>query len=177
MAKIRDSLPMRKSAYLLIFLAVSGWMTHDSLWPEAVVADDNAGPTSEVPDKAPWSPSGEQRFAYDIVLHKPEEIHALLRRAEKLAKAPRPASEQANIAMVLHGPEIDIFAINNYPKYREIVDLAAKLDAYNVIEIKMCQSVMRKRGLKNHDVPGFIELVPYAPAELEKLRQRDYVVL
>ena len=79
--------------------------------------------------------------------------------------------------MVLHGPEIDIFSIENYPKYKDIVDLAAKLDAYNVIEVKMCQTMMRMRGLKNNNVPGFIELVPYGPDEVEKLRQRRYVVL
>ena len=94
-----------------------------------------------------------------------------------MLQAPRPATEQASIAMVLHGPEIDFFAIENYPKYRDIVDLAAKLDAYNVIEVKMCQSMMRKRGLKNNNIPGFIELVPYGPEEIKRLQEKGYVKL
>ena len=41
----------------------------------------------------------------------------------------------------------------------------------------MCQTMMRMRGLKNENVPGFIEQVPFGPDEVEKLRQRRYVVL
>ena len=135
-------------------------------------ASNSVPPLADSPDA-----SNDKRYAYDIVLHTPEQILEVLQHAEQLSAAPRPGTEQASIAMVLHGPEIDIFSIENYPKYRNIVDLAAKLDAYNVIEVKMCQTMMRMRGLKNENVPGFIELVPYAPEELEKLRQRGYVVL
>ena len=135
-------------------------------------ASNSAPPLADSPDA-----SNGKRYAYDIVLHTPEQILEVLQHAEQLSAAPRPGNEQASIAMVLHGPEIDIFSIDNYPKYRNIVDLAAKLDAYNVIEVKMCQTMMRKRGLKNENVPGFIELVPYAPEELEKLRHSGYVVL
>ena len=67
---------MRKGVYLLVFLAVSGWMADGSLWPEAAMAGDNAGPASEAPDQVPSPPSSEQRFAYDIDLHNPEQTLA-----------------------------------------------------------------------------------------------------
>jgi intracellular sulfur oxidation DsrE/DsrF family protein len=185
---------MRRGIYLLLLVAVAGWIGQDTLWlglrmisgQGGLLADEMTAAPAQTPSvgnpAAPSDDMGEglrdgKRYAYDIVLHTPEQIREVLQRAEQISKAPRPANEQASIAMVLHGPEIDIFAIENYPKYRDIVDLAAKLDAYNVIEVKMCQTMMRKRGLKNNDVPGFIELVPYGPDEVEKLRNNGYVVL
>ena len=110
-------------------------------------------------------------------MHTPLEIEGLLARAEQLARNTRPADRRAGIALVLHGPEVEIFARKNYAKYRHIVDRAARLDADGVIEIKMCQTEMRSRGIGNDDVPGFIEFVPYGPDEEERLQRRGYVYL
>lgn len=140
-------------------------MAEVSVMPPAVV------------DKPSIQPGDGKQYAYDIVLHTPEQIREVLQHAEQLSAAPRSGNEKASISMVLHGPEIDFFSIENYGKYKDIVDLAARLDAYNVIEVKMCQTMMRMRGLKSENVPGFIEQVPYGPDEVEKLRQRGYVVL
>lgn len=175
---------MRKGIYLLLLMATVGWIGREPLW-QGFMMLTGQGPviaeaslTNPPPAAQPPAQLGEgKRYVYDIVLHTPEQIREVLQHAEKISQAPRPANETPSIAMVLHGPEIDFFSIKNYPKYRDIVDLAAKLDAYNVIEVKMCQTMMRMRGLKNNDVPGFIELVPYGPDEVEKLRNNGYVVL
>lgn len=130
-----------------------------------------------LPDNAPEQlevvPDG--RYVLDVVLHSYEEINELLNKAEAHVLQPRPADQHAAIAVILHGPEIDLFSIRNYQKYQALVDKAARLDAYNIIELKMCQTTMRERGLRNEDVPGFIELVPYGPEEIEKLLQQGYV--
>ncbi|NIR32711.1 MAG: hypothetical protein GWN84_26115 [Gammaproteobacteria bacterium] len=107
----------------------------------------------------------------------PEEIRALLERAEDAVPQPRREREKPSVALVLHGPEIDIFAIGNYAKYKDIVDLAAKLDAYGIIDVKMCLSTMRRRGLDDDDVPPFVELVPYGPDEIERLKREGYIYL
>ena len=178
---------MKKGIFIyLLVLAIGGWFGRDVLWlgykmitgqGPAMVEMGVANPAVTSVTKSSPNSEDNQRRAYDIVLHTPEQIFELLQHTEQIASAPRSATEQASIAMVLHGPEIDFFSIENYPRYKDIVDLAARLDAYNVIEVKMCQTMMRKRGLKNENVPGFIELVPYAPEELEKLRRSGYVVL
>lgn len=117
------------------------------------------------------------RYVLDVVLHSVEEIEQLLDKAEQLASKPRSANEPASIAIVLHGPEIDIFSIRNYDKYQRVVDRAAKLDAYNIIDVKMCMTAMRSRGIRNEDVPGFIELVPYGPEEIRSLQEKGFVKL
>ncbi len=118
-----------------------------------------------------------EKYVFDILLHTPEEIRALLERAEDAVPQPRREREKPSVALVLHGPEIDIFAIGNYAKYKDIVDLAAKLDAYGIIDVKMCLSTMRRRGLDDDDVPPFVELVPYGPDEIERLKREGYIYL
>ena len=132
---------------------------------------------SELPSPAIASPIPDagERAVYDLSVHTPEEMRAILNRLEDLATAPRRTGEQAGIALVLHGPEIDFFAIRNYGKYRDIVDLAAKLDAFREIEVKVCQTMMRELGLGSEDIPAFIEQIPYGPGEIERLRQEGYL--
>lgn len=141
-----------------------------------------AGGIAVAAEKTPATPPSDSpapgaRYLFRVTLHTPMEIEGLLARAEQLARNTRPADRRAGIALVLHGPEVEIFARKNYAKYRHIVDRAARLDADGVIEIKMCQTEMRSRGIGNDDVPGFIEFVPYGPDEEERLQRRGYVYL
>ncbi len=122
-------------------------------------------------------PVPEARYLFQVTLHTPAEIEKLLARAEQLAATQRPSDRRTGIALVLHGPEVELFARRNYAKYRQLVDRAARLDADGVIEVKMCQTEMRSRGIREQDVPGFIELVPYGPDEEERLKRRGYVYL
>jgi hypothetical protein len=79
--------------------------------------------------------------------------------------------------LVLHGPEIDIFARRNYGKFQPLVDLAARLDAANIIDVKMCVTEMQLRDIGKEDIPAFIDLVPFGPDEEVRLRRRGYVYL
>lgn len=100
------------------------------------------------------------RYLFRVTLHTPLEIEGLLTRAEQLARNIHPVDRRAGIALVLHGPEVEIFVRKNYAKYRHIVDRAARLSAEGVIEVKMCQTEMRSRDIHDEDVPKFIEFVP-----------------
>ena len=133
-------------------------------------------------EKAPTMPPSDSaapgaRHLFRVTLHTPMEIEGLLARAEQLARNMRPTDRRNGIALVLHGPEVEIFARKNYTKYRHIVDRAARLSAEKVIEIKMCQTEMRSRDIRDEDVPKFIEFVPYGPDEEERLQRRGYVYL
>jgi intracellular sulfur oxidation DsrE/DsrF family protein len=123
------------------------------------------------------TPPAAPHRLFHITLHTPAEIEGMLTRAEQLSKTRRPDATHPAIALVLHGPEIEFFARRNYSKYRRLVDLAAKLDAAGVVEVKMCQTEMRARELPPNEVPGFIELVPYGPDEEQRLLRKGYVYL
>jgi intracellular sulfur oxidation DsrE/DsrF family protein len=113
----------------------------------------------------------------NVILHTPEEIGALLSRAEELARARPPAATDVGIALVLHGPEVEFFARPQYARYKTLVDRAQRLDAARIIEIKICQTEMKSRGLKAADIPEFIEPVPYGPDEIARLQRRGYIYL
>ena len=111
----------------------------------------------------------------DVSVHSLDELRVLLERAEELAMRPQPPGEKAGIVLVLHGPEVEFFAISNYPRYKEIVDRAARLDAFDVVDVKICRTMMEKLGVEQADIPAFIEQVPYGPGEVERLVREGYV--
>jgi hypothetical protein len=132
---------------------------------------------SPPPSPATSLTTEDGRYLFSVTLHTPEEIAGLLTRAEELAKTRRADSRHTGIALVLHGPEIEIFAKKNYARFRETVDRAARLDAGRIIEVKMCRTEMKRLGVGEEDIPAFIELVPYGPDEETRLRRKGYVYL
>lgn len=154
---------------LIIAVAAAAYL----LWPRAssnVAVPGRAAPSISLTEQ-------QGHYLFNVTLHTPEEIARLLTRAEQLAQSMHADNPRTGIALVLHGPEIEIFAKKNYPQFRKIVDQAARLDAEHVIEVKMCLTVMRRLGLQKEDIPAFIELVPYGPDEEERLRRNGYVYL
>ncbi len=134
-------------------------------------------PKRVAPSAVPRVTVDRGRYLFNITLHTPEEIQAMLRRAEQLSKRTPALDFHTGIALVLHGPEMEIFAKKNYERYKTIVDLARRLDQDGVIKVKMCQAGMQARGIKEQDVPAFIELVPYGPDEIKRLEREGYVYL
>lgn len=154
---------------LAIYLLVFSSQVINALEP---VNDD----LSLVPPSRDKLEQGEQpSTVYDLSVHDPQAMQALLERLDQLARQPRPQSESARIALVLHGPELKYFTIRNYAMHRELVDLAAKLDAFQVIEVKACNTMMRQLGLQEADMPAFIEIVPYGPDEVRRLVGSGYL--
>jgi hypothetical protein len=132
---------------------------------------------SPSPSPATGLTTEDGRYLFSVTLHTPEEIAGLLTRAEELAKTRHPDSRDSGIALVLHGPEIEIFAKRNYARFRETVDRAARLDAGRIVEMKICRTEMKRLGIGEEEIPGFIELVPYGPDEEKRLRRNGYVYL
>jgi hypothetical protein len=155
-------------AVVLIAGMAAAWLTA-SLQPRA--------PSAPPPSPAAGLTTEDGRYLFSVTLHTPEEIAGLLTRAEELAKTRRPDSHHTGIALVLHGPEIEIFAKRNYARFRETVDRAARLNDGRIIEIKMCRTEMKRLGIGEEDIPDFIELVPYGPDEELRLRRNGYVYL
>ncbi|MBI3571304.1 MAG: hypothetical protein HY082_09395 [Gammaproteobacteria bacterium] len=43
--------------------------------------------------------------------------------------------------------------------------------------VKMCRTEMKILGIKEEDIPAFIELVPYGPDEEKRLLRNGYIYL
>jgi intracellular sulfur oxidation DsrE/DsrF family protein len=140
-------------------------VTAEVLVEESVPAVEITPEVEALPEKA----------VLDISVHTIEGLKVLFDRAEQLAMMPRAKGEDASLVLVLHGPEVDFFSIKNYHKYKDIVDQAARLDAFDVVDVRICQTMIGARGIEPMDIPSFIEQVPYGPGEVERLKQQGYV--
>ena len=120
-------------------------------------------------------PIKKGKFMFSVSLHKEQEIDSLLARADELSRVMRTNGNESKIALILHGPEVKFFTKNSYDNYRNIVDRAERLNDRNIIEIKICKSKMDEYGIKDAQIPSFVEIIPYAPDEEERLLKQGYV--
>jgi len=117
------------------------------------------------------------RYLFDIADHSISELQNLLSRAEYLMANRSPDFEDIEIVLVLHGPDINLFTHDNYEDNKSLVDLAAKLDAFDIIDMKICEASMSSMGVSRREVPAFIESVPYGPAVIRQLTDYGYINL
>lgn len=116
-------------------------------------------------------PSGD-RYVADIQLETSEEFLALLNRASQLfLEGVADQQEDARVTFVLHGPVINDLLRRNYLAKREVVDLAARLTALQVIEVQACLTWMGMNGVSESDLQPFVETVSFAPGEVRRLRE------
>ena len=114
-------------------------------------------------------------YVADISVHTEDELTVLFDRIEELLERPRNDQESALVSLVLHGPEVEFFALKNYAKYKSLVDRAAKLDALGAVDIRICQTMMSNYGVNSDEVPAFLEQVPFGPDEVQRLVNEGYV--
>ena len=115
------------------------------------------------------------RAVLDITVHTVEELLVLLDRAEQLAQSPRVSDQNASVVLVLHGPEVEFFSTRNYDRYKDVVDQAARLDSLDIVDVRICQTMMATRGIARDDIPPFIDQVPDGPVEVKRLIGDGYV--
>lgn len=118
--------------------------------------------------------SVEQKLQANVTSHTLEELSQLLVQAEKISNGESQYNINEPIAVVLHGDEIRAFVRDNYADNKSLVDLAAKLDAFNVIDVKVCRRWMGANDVMVGDLPPFIEEVPYGNGERLRLEEAGY---
>ena len=114
----------------------------------------------------------EEGYVFSVTVRSAEQLDIVLDRAEDLRELFNP-DEHNKIAIVLHGDELRLFQKDNYRLNQSVVDRARLLDQDNIIDIKACQTMMRILEIEPSELPGFIEQVPFAPAEIERLEKEE----
>ena len=115
-----------------------------------------------------------QKLQANVALHTLAELRQLLEQAEKIANGESQYNVTEPIAVVLHGEEIKAFIRSNYRSNKALVDLAARLDAFNVIDVKVCKRWMGANGIMENQLPPFVEAVPFGGGERDRLEQAGY---
>ncbi len=164
---------------LILVLAIAVlWLAAERLLRVQPVTADVAAiqPALDLAE-SPVTGESARQYVADVNVHTAEELEILFVRVEQLLERPRGADEGPLISVVLHGPEVKFFALQNYQKYKTIVDYAAKLSALGAVEVSICRTQMRAHGIEPDQVPAFLHQVPYGPGEVERLRNDGYVVM
>ena len=121
--------------------------------------------------------SGEPRYVADIELQTLEQFQQLLVRADELFLAGETSTgDEPAVVFVLHGPVLSSLLRENYLGNRPTVDLAARLSAFGVIDLKACRAWMRRASVSEADLQPFVGTVSYGPGEVQRLvRESNYV--
>lgn len=119
------------------------------------------------------SAHAEEKFLGQISAHSPAELASLLEKAERWSET-NPNYPEDAISVILHGPEAAAFIKENYKDHQQLVDKAAKLDAFNVVDIKICETWMGINQVKRNQLPAFVDTVPFGPAEEKRLIKAGY---
>ena len=109
-----------------------------------------------------------------INLEKADQVYEALQRAEAYFQKNQQSNSKLSptvppIAFVIYGPDVGIFFKENYSDFKPIVDLAARLSALAVIDIKVCQVSYEREGLDKSALLPFVTTVPFGPAEISRL--------
>lgn len=116
------------------------------------------------------------RYLADLQLNTSQELHSVMQRVEQLLNKGELSLDTSHpIAFVLHGPEVRSLLKQNYSRHRGMVDLAAKLSALGVVDIRACETWMGGHRIDPADLHSFIGTVPYGPAEERRLLDDDYI--
>ena len=118
---------------------------------------------------APLPSTDNGLYLARLLLHSPSEVQDALLRAKTLLDQGLVNADDPPIAFVLHGPEVSIFLRENYEQYREIVDLAAHLSAFNVVDMKVCRTRLGSLGETDQQLVPFVSTVPLGAAEVKRL--------
>lgn len=126
---------------------------------------------------APGFYAGNYQFVLDTSRYSAPELLAFLQRVDEIASMSLADFDELNIAFVLQGSDIALFARQNYEHNKELVDLAARLDALHVIDVKVCLHDLAHSGLNSEDLPAFIERIPHGQDEMTRLEGAGYYML
>lgn len=120
------------------------------------------------------SANTSEKFQAVLGRATPDEILGILTRVEQLSES-NEYSARVPIAIVLHNDQISAFRRQNYRENKRLVDLAAKLDAFEQVDLKVCEVWMRNNNIKRSDLPAFLESVRFGPDEVRRLKSEGYV--
>lgn len=129
---------------------------------------------SESTAAAEEKPAASQKLQANIVLHTQAELEQLLAQAEAISNNEEQYNLNQPIAVVLHGEEIKAFVRANYRTNKALVDLAARLDAFKVIDIKVCKRWIGQNNIMLNQLPAFLEPVPFGADEKARLQRSGY---
>ncbi len=135
-------------------------------------------------NSAPWGSAklmpieySKQKVVYDTAVGSVAALTSVMDRASYLSALNGADPFDNKIVIVLHGDEINYFAIRNAAKYHELMARAQSLTVGGIIEFRMCAIAAKSRGFVPEDIHGFVHMVPMGDAEIVRLQHEGYAYM
>ncbi len=116
---------------------------------------------------------GDPRTYLEVSPEGRDDLVALMSTLEGQLDQGLPMTDP--VVVILHGSEATSFTSSGYRNNRMLVDQAARLSAYRLLDVRMCETWMQANEVAPEDIPAFIRTVRYAPEEIERLKAEGYV--
>lgn len=150
--------PTLRATSLVLLMAAGAWLGHaqaEELSPYGTAkVDMHEYPTIDA--------------VFDVNYDDPQSLNMLYAFVKNSAKPLK-----GDMVVVTHGPELRVFAKENYMKYQGIVDQMAEL-AESGVDFRMCNNAMRAAGYEAEDMHGFVTVVPAGFPEIAWLQSEGY---
>lgn len=108
-----------------------------------------------------------------LEMNTPQELYSALLRAEMLFLDGSFLNQLPPATLVVHGPEVAVFFKQDYQQNKSLIDLAARLSAFGVVDILVCETRMGVLGRDPHELFPFVGTVPFGPAEEKRLAKEE----
>jgi len=117
------------------------------------------------------------KVVYDFNFVDPKAVSLALNSVGALLKATTDFGpheiDAIRVVVVMHGPELALFAKANYSKYKEVVDRAASF-AQQGVRFEACRNSAAAQGFATDDFHGFVNVVPAGPYALAYWQAKGY---
>lgn len=112
-------------------------------------------------------------YIAEIELHTAEELHDILKRADQLFNGAEFATGSRPVKLILHGAEALALQQSHYRQNKALVDLAAQLSAFDVVDIRVCETWMQVQKIDAKTLQPFVGTVANGPKEKQRLMQQQ----
>ena len=117
----------------------------------------------------------ESLYLANIELHTTVELFDVLKRSQMLFDDGE-LSQEAPVAVVLHGDEARAFLRQDYSENKSLINLAARLTALGAVDIQVCEMWMGSQSLDANQLQPFVSVVPSGPGEIRRLiAEENYI--
>lgn len=154
-------------AFLLSFTSISH---SQNVSQQSVTKQSITQPSAIV---GPRVDGEDGRFLAEITVNSVEEVAQALRRAEQLFEQGAVDAETGPATFILYGPEVSVFLKDNYQSNKAIVGLAARLSAFKVVDIRVCEIRLGLMGVDESAIQPFVNTVPFGPREVDRLLKEE----
>ena len=120
------------------------------------------------------------KVVWDFNFADPKSVAVVFNNLAALLKAtadygPRDF-DPVKVVIVSHGPEVVLWAKQNYAKYKDIVDRAAAF-AQQGVKFEICRNDAAALGFKPEDLDGFVSVIPARPYALTYWQNKGYALM